>query len=324
MTVRIIQADCREALKMLPDESVHCVLTSPPYWQQRDYLMAEQIGWETTPEEYIEKLTLVFREIRRVLRSDGTAWINLGDKWAGSSFGGGGSFMKERAKAWAHFKNKNRWRPPPPGYKNKDLIGLPWMFAFAARVDGWYLRQCNIWAKPNSMPESTSDRSTASHEYVFQLTKSRHYWYNDEAARTPFVRISETRLAQHTDAPAGNARADTDQQNATPVANQRHNGANLRSVWWISRAQYRGEHFAVMPDMLAEICIVAGCPVDGIVLDPFAGIGTTGLVADRLGRNAILIELNADYCRIAERRIREDKPLLAEVQTATYSSLHER
>ncbi len=336
-----MQGDCLTVLRTLPDESVNCIVTSPPYWRQRDYGMPGQLGLEMTPEEYIAKLVAIFSECRRVLRADGTCWVNLGDKWASGGNGGGGKYMVDRGPAWDHAKGAKDWRKPPAGYKDKDLVGVPWMFAFAARADGWYLRQCNIWAKPNCMPESVRDRSTVSHEYVFQFSKNNEYWYDDDAARTPPAPSSETRLTQNVEAQAGSERANgggktngpmkavrrsdkqrghtrrhagfNDRWDAMPIADQMANGANLRSVWWIAPAQYRDGHYAVMPDALAEICIVAGCPQDGTVLDPFGGAGTTGLVADRLGRNAILIELNPEYAAMAERRIRGDAPLFAEV-----------
>jgi DNA modification methylase len=335
--VKILQGEALAQLATLPDESVHCIVSSPPYWRQRDYGMPGQLGLEPTPEEYVDRLVAIFREARRVLRTDGTAWVNLGDKWASGGNGGGGSFMEDRGEAWAHVKNNKGWRSPPSGYKDKDLVGVPWMFAFAARADGWFLRQCNIWAKPNCMPESVTDRSTVAHEYVFHLTKNNDYWYDADAARTPAAPSSETRLAQNVDAQEGSARANGGGKtngpmkavrkynsnkdrgdggypwNAEERAAQRENGANLRSVWWLSPAQYREGHYAVMPDMLAEICIAAGCPSGGVVLDPFGGAGTTGLVADRLGRDAILIELNPEYAEMARRRIINDAPLFAEV-----------
>lgn len=343
MTVRILRGDCMEVLKTLEDNSVHAIVSSPPYWRQRDYGMAGQLGLEATPEEYTDKLVAIFREARRVLRDDGTAWVNLGDKWASGGNGGGGSFMADRGEAWAHAKNSKGWRSPPTGYKDKDLVGLPFMLAFAMRADGWFWRQCNIWAKPNGMPESVSDRSTASHEYVLHFSKRNDYWYDADAARTPAAPSTETRLAQDIDNQAGSDRANgggktngpmkavrrsdkqrghsrrhngfNDRWDAMSVKDQMANGANLRSVWWVSPAQYRDGHYAVMPDTLAEICIVAGCPKGGTVLDPFGGAGTTGLVADRLGRDAILIELNPEYAAMAERRIVGDAPLFAEVQS---------
>lgn len=354
MSVRILQGEALAVLKGLPDESVHCIVSSPPYWRQRDYGMAGQLGLEQTPEEYIDRLVEIFREARRVLRTDGTAWVNLGDKWASGGNGGGGSFMDDRAEAWAHVKGNKGWRNPPAGYKDKDLVGVPWMFAFAARADGWFLRQCNIWAKPNCMPESVQDRSTVAHEYVFHLTKNNDYWYDAEAARTPAAPSSDTRLAQNVEAQEGSARANGGAKTNGPMkavsrkampetqarlgdyrdkqrghsrkhegfnsrwdamekSEQQVNGANLRSVWWLAPAQYKEGHYAVMPAALAEICIAAGCPADGVVLDPFGGAGTTGLVADRMGRDAILIELNPEYAAMAKRRIQNDSPLFAEV-----------
>lgn len=366
MTVRILRGDCRDMLKTLPDESVHCIVSSPPYWRQRDYGMPGQIGLERTPEEYIARLTAIFAECRRVLRPDGTCWVNLGDKWASGGNGGnggGGSFMEDRGPAWAHAKNSKGWRSPPNGYKDKDLVGVPWMLAFAMRAEGWYLRQCNIWAKPNCMPESVTDRSTASHEYVFHFSKQNDYWYDNDAARTPPAPSSETRLAQNVDAQNGSARANGDTRADRPMKavqrsdkqaghgrkaagfnarwdakeasakvaagnarttaaaapgidsrkHQNYGGSNLRSVWWISPAQYREGHYAVMPNGLAEICIAAGCPRGGVVLDPFGGAGTTGVVADRMQRDAILIELNPEYAAMAERRITGDAPLFASV-----------
>ena len=341
MSVRILNGEALTVLQSLPSDSVHCIVSSPPYWRQRDYGMAGQLGLEATPEEYIDRLTAIFAECRRVLRPEGTCWVNLGDKWASGGNGGGGSFMEQRSEAWAHVKQSKGWRAPPNGYKDKDLVGVPWMLAFSMRAEGWYLRQCNIWAKPNCMPESVTDRSTASHEYVFHFSKSNDYWYDNDAARTPPAPSSETRLAQNVDAQEGSVRANdgaktngtmkavqrTDKQrghsrkhngfnarwDAMPVAEQQANGANLRSVWWISPAQYREGHYAVMPDALAEICIAAGCPRGGVVLDPFGGAGTTGLVADRMQRDAILIELNPKYAAMAERRIINDSPLFSAV-----------
>lgn len=342
MSVRVLQGEALAVLQTLPDESVHCIVSSPPYWRQRDYGVPGQLGLEPTPEEYVDRLVAIFREARRVLRVDGTAWVNLGDKWASGGNGGGGSFMAERGEAWAHVKENKGWRSPPAGYKDKDLVGVPWMFAFAARADGWFLRQCNVWAKPNCMPESVTDRSTVAHEYVFQLTKNNDYWYDSDAARTPVAPASETRLSQNIEAQEGSDRANggaktngpmkavvkhhssrkqlpghrnrsTDEMIGSSAAKILETGANLRSVWWISPAQYREGHYAVMPDTLAEICIVAGCPEGGTVLDPFGGAGTTGLVADRLQRDAILIELNPNYAAMARKRIQGDSPLFAEV-----------
>lgn len=339
--IRVLQGDCAALLKKMPADSVDCIVSSPPYWRQRDYGMAGQLGLEATPEEYIDKLTAIFAECRRVLKPRGTAWVNLGDKWASGGNGGGGSFMEERSEAWAHVKNNKGWRSPSAGYKDKDLVGVPWMLAFSMRAEGWFLRQCNIWAKPNGMPESVRDRSTVSHEYVFQFAKSNDYYYDTDNARTPPAPATETRLAQNVEAQAGSERANggaktngpmkavrrsdkqrghtrkhegfNDRWDAMEKDQQQANGSNLRSVWWIAPAQYRDGHYAVMPAALAEICIVAGCPTGGTVLDPFGGAGTTGLVASRLQRNAILLELNPEYIDMARKRIYNDSPLFAEV-----------
>lgn len=341
MTVRIIIGDALTELRNLASDSVHCCVTSPPYWRQRDYGIAGQAGLEQTPEAYIDGMVAVFHEVRRALRPDGTCWINIGDKWASGGNGGGGSFMDDRGDAWAHAKGAKSWRSPPAGYKDKDLVGIPWMLAFALRADGWFLRQCNIWAKPNCMPESVSDRSTVSHEYVFHLTKSNNYYYDSDAARTPATPSSETRLAQNVEAQAGSERANggaktngpmravrrsdkqrghtrrhagfNDQWDAKEAAGEGGQGANLRSVWWIAPAQYREGHYAVMPDLLAEICIAAGSPLGGTILDPFGGAGTTALVADRMGRDAVLIELNPAYAKLARQRIERDAGMFAEV-----------
>lgn len=355
--ITILQGDALEILKTLPDESVNCVVTSPPYWRQRDYKICGQVGLEETPEGYTDRLVAVFREARRTLAIDGTFWLNIGEKWASGGNGGGGSFMDERKEsAWAHARESKGWRNPPPGYKDKDIVGIPWMLAFALRADGWYLRQCNIWAKPNGMPESVSDRSTVSHEYVFHLTKSNDYWYDAERARTPPPPGTETEL-QHNSIESRKLRANpnakasptsrrngirgltgsphgrhalgdnipteerrgdkqrghsrkhagfNDRWDAMSVEEQRSNGANLRSVWWISPANTTDEHYAVMPDRLAKICIIAGCKPGGTVLDPFFGSGTTGLVARANGCKCIGIELNPEYIKIAERRLAQE------------------
>lgn len=331
---RCIVGDALSVLPTLGGGSVQTVVTSPPYWRQRDYGQAGQIGLESTPEEYVDRLAAVFREVRRVLRDDGTCFVNIGDKWASGGDGGGGKWMVQRGHAWDHAKGAKGWRNPPAGYKDKDLVGAPWMLAFAMRADGWYLRQCNIWAKPNCMPESVSDRSTASHEYVFHFSKSNDYYYNAEAARTPPPPIRETELA-HNSAASRRARQ-TDGSKSEPNAerngirgtdkqrghSRRHNGfndrwdrmsvdeqramgANLRSVWWISPAQYGEGHYAVMPEALAEICIVCGSRPGDVVLDPFMGAGTTAHVAQRLGRHWLGIELNPDYEKLQHERTRQ-------------------
>lgn len=332
---RILLGDCRDVLATLPADSVQCCVTSPPYWRQRDYGHAGQIGLEVHPDEYIDQLRAVFAEVRRVLRPDGTLFVNVGDKWAASGGnGGGGSFMAGRADAWAHAKDAKGWRSPPSGFKTKDLVGVPFMLAFALRADGWYWRQCNVWAKPNGMPESVTDRTTIAHEYVLHFTKSADYFYDHSAVRLPAVPDSIGRLersmrnegttslmaggpvdvpgqaphskARSRDKQRGHSRKhagfnerwdtmSTDQQQAA--------GAKLRSVWWLSPAQSEEEHYAMMPETLARLLVSCGSRPGDLVLDPFNGAGTTGLVALELGRRYVGIELNPEYVAMTERRL---------------------
>lgn len=334
----LYQGDALTVLKTLPDGVARCCVTSPPYWRQRDYGITGQLGLEITPESYVNNLVRVFREVRRCLAEDGSLWLNLGDKWASGGKGGGGSFMAQRGEAWAHTRNSKGWRSPPKGYKDKDLVGVPWMTAFALRTDGWYLRQCNVWAKPNCMPESVSDRSTVSHEYVFHLTKNPDYYYDNEAARTPVAPSIETRLAQAVDGELGSIRANggtktngtmkavrrsdkqrghsrrhdgfNDRWDTMERSERQANGANLRSVWWIAPAQYRDAHFATMPESLALICILAGSAPGDAVLDPFGGSGTVAQVATGNGRSSIYIDLNPKYRELAVQRI---GPILCDI-----------
>lgn len=313
--IRILRGDCRDVLKTLPDASVHCCVTSPPYFGLRDYGVAEQIGLEATPAEYVAELVAVFAEVRRVLRDDGTLWLNLGDSYAGGKTGRsdtGPDDIARRAAAYGTGAGEatgpatGEQRKPPQGFKPKDLIGIPWRVAFALRADGWYLRQDIIWSKPNPMPESVKDRCTKAHEYVFLLSKSARYWFDSDAMQEP----SEGREN------FGNVRAkgDCEQRNDNTRSDMTlKDMRNKRSVWTIATQPFSEAHFATMAPELAETCIKAGCPVGGTVLDPFGGAGTTGLVADRLQRDALLIELNPEYAGIAERRIVGDAPLFADV-----------
>jgi DNA modification methylase len=324
-THRIIQGDCLEGLRTLPDASVHCCVTSPPYWGLRDYGHDGQIGLESTPEAYVARMVEVFREVRRVLRDDGTCWVNLGDSYAANAatkknpakLSGGFESCRGSDTPTLNTDQQGRIAYRGGGIKAKDLIGIPWRVAFALQADGWWLRQDIIWHKPNPMPESVRDRCTKAHEYVFLLTKSERYFYDAEAVKEPssWGRVND---------PAWNAaRAATNEKKGCGNRNgkttgfaewQPDQGRNRRSVWTITTKPYSGAHFAVMPPDLVEPCIKAGCPEGGTVLDPFAGSGTTLAVAAELGRNGIGCELNPEYIELANQRIAKAKaktPLFA-------------
>lgn len=378
--IRILVGDVREKLAELPDNSVHCVVTSPPYFGLRDYGVAGQIGLEPTPAEFVAVMVEVFREVRRVLRKDGTCWLNLGDSYA---------------SAWACKRRNVLGNGSPdedtprgrtgPGLKEKDLIGIPWRVAFALQTDGWYLRQDIIWSKPNPMPESVTDRCTKAHEYLFLLSRSARYFYDAEAIAEASIepeRAGKLETSFSTSNAACSLRQDVGR------AVMRTETRNRRSVWTVATQPFKEAHFATFPPELIEPCIKAGCPRDccakcgapmvrdiedspeyaafkekerarkghsgirssdletygltgpvgkkstsaervttgwspscscnagtvrGTVLDPFGGAGTTGLVADRLQRNAILIELNPEYAEIARKRIEGDAPLFSGV-----------
>jgi DNA modification methylase len=392
-----LAGDCRHVLRGLEDSSVHCVVTSPPYWGLRDYGTAQweggdpgcnhingrpgsdradgivamvshrnrdgagaftgdcrkcgarridsQIGLEATPSEYVEVMVGVFREVWRVLRADGTAWINLGDSYHNGDKGG---YAKDRITATDSLQRSNLAnnfigapnRQPQAGLKPKDLIGMPWRVAFALQADGWYLRQDIIWSKPNPMPESVRDRCTKAHEYIFMLSKSERYYYDQDAIREPLAESSIGRIQQENfDNQTGGPKDYGHRTNANRSARKalcnlkekyiaaekwgdryagweardKTIGRNKRSVWEVATAPFSQAHFATFPPALIEPCILAGCPKGGTVLDPFAGAGTTGLVADRLSRNAILVELNADYADMARRRIADDAGMFAQI-----------
>ena len=277
MESKIINSDCIEGLKQIERNSVQTCITSPPYWQLRDYGQKDQLGTEKTPEEFVARMVQIFREVRDVLRDDGTIWINLGD-----TFCGGGGYCPTAPSNQAGSKQstnrgvKAKPRPVPLGFKAKDLVGIPWMVAMALRAEGWYLRADIIWEKSNGMPEAVKDRPTRCHEYVFLLTKNPHYFYNAEAIK----------------------------EETTEGANKR----NKRSVWKINQKPYAGAHFAVFPEELVKTCMLAGSKEGDLVLDPFVGSGTTGAVANKLKRNFIGIDLNPDYCIMAEERIKKENP----------------
>lgn len=347
MTVRILIGDVRERLRELPDESVHCVVTSPPYFGLRDYGVVGQIGLEESPEAFVVAIISVFEQIRRVLRADGTLWLNLGDSY---TTGGSISARKSDPKAASDLSRGVRRIGTPTGLKAKDLIGIPWRVAFALQADGWFLRSDIIWHKSNPMPESVTDRPTSAHEHIFLLSKSERYFYDADAVAEPLSDASVWRLSQNVADQAGSDRANGGRKTNGPMkavgrikphskaygrkmadddANLTADGEsgagfapkneglrNLRNVWTIPTASFSEAHFATFPPALAETCIKAGCPKGGTVLDPFGGAGTTGLVADRLGRDAILIELNPEYADIAKRRITRDAGMFAKVVAA--------
>jgi DNA modification methylase len=266
----LIVGDARDRLRELPDQSVNCVVTSPPYWRMRDYGTAGQMGLEGTLDEYVAELVAIFAEVKRVLRDDGTVWLNLGDCYA-----------------------------------HKQVVGVPWRVAFALQDDGWYLRSDIVWSKPNPVPESCKDRPTKAHEFVFLLTKGPRYAYDAEAIKEPaeWARWGKQNgNDKYADVPS---KARMVQTHTRDELRAKHGGKkNARSVWTIPTQSYRGAHCAVFPEALAERCILAGCPEGGTVLDPFLGSGTTAQVARSLGRSCIGIELNPEYAALAVERQR--------------------
>jgi len=309
---QIYHGDCLEILKTLPSESVNCCITSPPYYGLRDYGNEKQIGLEDTPDDYIDKLVCVFREIKRILRPDGTLWLNIGDSYWGSGSRGydftgkmtEASKVQEGSKGTINLSNLPKLVGNRDRYKNKDLIGIPWMLAFALRKDGWYLRQDIIWHKPNPMPESVKDRCTKAHEYIFLLSKSPNYYFDYEQIQEDATYKSDKRNGQGRIAYDGkrvDGEDDKAQQSFVTITDKR----NKRDVWSVSPSHIKEAHFATYPEELVEPCILAGCPRDGVVIDPFLGSGTTGRVAERLGRKWIGIELNEEYVEIAKERTNE-------------------
>jgi len=294
----------------LADGSVNCVVTSPPYYGLRDYSVDGQIGLEQTPDEYVSAMVQVFREVWRVLRNDGTVWLNLGDSYAGS--GNGSCDYREESASIS--KNDNKYGKHKPGMitglKPKDLIGIPWSVAFALRADGWYLRQDIIWHKPNPMPESVKDRCTKAHEYIFLLTKKARYWYDNEAIKEKANydgrkdELFKGAVKDYTNSrPDGQVNTMTSRGHVRWQKNE--NGVrvrNKRSVWTVTTKPYSGAHYAVFPPDLIEPCILAGCPKGGIVLDPFIGSGTTCMVARKHGRNAIGLDLKFEYLNVNARK----------------------
>lgn len=341
---KIIEYNVMNTPWPLEDNIVDCCVTSPPYWALRNYGVDGQIGMEKTPHLYVQALVKVFAEVHRVLKPAGTLWLNLGDTY----FGGKGNNGASKAYGENHeFLNKpalvhtipGTARPndlPIAGLKQKDLIGVPWMVAFALREAGWYLRQDIIWSKPNPMPESVTDRCTKSHEYIFLLSKSSKYYYDQAAIRVPLKDESIMRLAQDVERQTGSGRVPGKSNgnmkaviksgkefkqgmagsgglnNCGRSGYQDSEGnllvgstANKKSVWAVTTKPFSEAHFATFPEELITPCVLAGCPKNGIVLDPFMGAGTTALVALSHGRNFIGMELNPEYIRIANKRLKQ-------------------
>lgn len=297
--------DALDVLRTLPEESLQCCVTSPPYFGLRDYGHEGQIGLEATPQEYVERMVAVFREVRRVLRGDGTLWLNLGDSYAANR-----GYQVAQTKGGvkhgpAQACGGRGQRASDSGLKPKDLIGIPWRVAFALQADGWYLRQDIIWHKPNPMPESVRDRCTKAHEYLFLLSKSERYFYDQEAIAESAKPES---AARYKTAFGGAAVEALGKFGATRVSGYREfkGTRNRRSVWTVATQPYKGAHSATFPPALIEPCILAGAPVDGLVLDPFMGSGTTGEVCADLGRGFVGIELSETYFeQLACERIRD-------------------
>jgi len=327
--------DALTILKTLPNQSVNCCVTSPPYWGLRDYGVDGQIGLERTPEEYVSQLVAVFAEVRRVLRDDGTLWLNLGDSY--------NAYNGNRGDSKGVQKNAHEIMPDPPGgyglscktLKPKDLVGIPWRLAFALQADGWYLRQDIIWHKPNPMPESVTDRCTKAHEYIFMLAKRPRYYYDAEAIKEPAIYFDDDRKSRaaechksmptgerngirplykdalsydgkHSDKQRGHGRRHAgfnDRWDAMNKKGQCSSMRNKRSVWTVPTHGFKEAHFATFPEKLIVPCILAGCPEGGTVLDPFFGAGTVGVVAKKCNRKYIGIELNPKYAKMAQDRI---------------------
>lgn len=340
--------DCRELLKALPEKSVNCCVTSPPYFGLRDYGHAGQIGLDKTPSAYVAEMVDVFSGVHRALRDDGTFWLNLGDSYTPVNYGvnskrrrespGSENTLQGRSGNWHADRDGPRSAAVftgcrDEGLKQKDLTGMPWRVAFALQEFGWYLRDAIVWAKPNGMPGSQKDRCTSSYEMIFHFSKSERYWSDFDAIKTPPRESTLVRTAQNVQAQAGSHRANgggktngpmkaiggTDKQrghsrqhagfnerwDAMEKSEQQARPATMRNVWFVSPGGYPGAHRAVMPEEIARRCILAGSPPQGIVLDPFGGAGTTGLVATQNNRRALLIELNPEYAAMADKRIRD-------------------
>ena len=304
MSWEIRQGNSLDLLAEMEPDSVQTVITSPPYWGLRDYGHPGQLGLEATPAEYVDRMVELFRGVRKALKPDGTLWLNLGDSYASTSKGSGGASQKQTSNAGSFYDARKLILPD--GLKPKDLCGIPWRVALALQADGWWLRSDIIWHKPNPMPSSVTDRPTSSHEYLFLLTRSARYYYDAEAIKEKATGSSNRNTERRFDTSYGKSRSD---HAARGIPWDGSDYRNKRSVWTMPTRPFKGSHFAVMPPNLVEPCIKAGSRPGDLVLDPFSGAATVGLVARRLQRRYIGLELHADYCEMGRRRIESDAPL---------------
>jgi len=290
---KIYNGDCLDLMRQWPDEFIDCCVTSPPYWGLRDYGVDGQFGLESTPEEYVAKLVEICQEVKRVLKPEGTLWLNLGDSYCGE--GRGCDTPKQKSNKGTDGMPKSI---VPPGMKQKDLAGIPWMVAFALRQDGWYLRQDIIWHKPNPMPESVKDRCTKAHEYIFLLSKNKKYYYDADAIKEPSICPNDKRRPLGSEGAWQMDGREQGENGGGKAYEHDTSMSNKRSVWMIPTRSYKEAHFATFPPDLITPCILAGCPKDGVVLDPFMGSGTTAMVAYENNRNYIGCELNPEYIKM--------------------------
>jgi DNA modification methylase len=302
MELNVIHSgDCLQGLKGLPDSCVDCCVTSPPYYRLRDYGVAGQLGLEETPELYVERLVEVFVEVYRVMKKTGTLWVVIGDSYNGSGKNSGHTCKMK----WIQRTNTASHSTKPtfiPGLKRKNLIGVPWMLAFALRNAGWYLRQDIIWHKPNPIPENVDDRCTKAHEYIFLLSKAARYYFDHEAISEPATGHDGRKDTFYKGGPKDMAGGAHERWRMIDGVKMR----NKRNVWTVNTQPYAEAHFATYPPALIVDCIKAGCPENGVVLDPFMGAGTTAVVARKLNRNYIGFELSPEYIKMAERRIKNE------------------
>jgi DNA modification methylase len=321
--ITLLIGDCRERLRELPDESVHCCVTSPPYFGLRDYGVDGQMGLEPTPDEFVAGMVAVFREVRRVLRDDGTLWLNLGDSYAGS-WGARGRGAETNA-ARPDLEERHGTASPARngfkalGIKTKDRLMIPARTALALQADGWWLRDEIVWHKPRTTPHPVKDRTVSAHEMIYLLSKRERYFFDYLAIEEPAKYAGEVRQKGKVFRRLTEARLNTKNSGQTFEAERDfvvRETRRKRSVWSINPSPYKDAHFATFPPDLIEPCVLAGCPKGGTVLDPFGGAGTTGFVADRLQRSAILIELNPEYAAISQRRLDVDGGMFSEVLAA--------